>query len=52
MGLCRKWNAHIVGHFVLSLKTVRNQVSALLAKLGVSTHAEAMVKARQAGLGG
>jgi DNA-binding NarL/FixJ family response regulator len=37
---------------VLSLKTVRNHVSAVLAKLGVSTRAEAVVKARQAGPGG
>ena len=42
----------MAGHFVLSLKTVRNRVSAMLAKLGVSTRAEAVVKARQAGLGG
>ena len=45
-------NAYIAGHFVLSLKTVRNHVSAVLAKLGVSTRAEAVVKARQARLGG
>jgi DNA-binding NarL/FixJ family response regulator len=45
-------NAYIADHFVLSLKTVRNHVSAVLAKLGVSTRAEAVVKARQAGLGG
>jgi hypothetical protein len=37
---------------VLSLKTVRNRVSAVLATLGVSTRAEAVVKARQAGLSG
>jgi len=34
---------------VLSLKTVRNHVSAVLAKLGVSTRTGAVVKARQAG---
>jgi DNA-binding NarL/FixJ family response regulator len=45
-------NAYIADHFVLSLKTVRNHVSAVLAKLGVSTRAEAVVQARQAGLGG
>jgi DNA-binding NarL/FixJ family response regulator len=45
-------NAYIADHFVLSLKTVRNHVSAVLAKLGVSTRAEAVVKAHQAGLGG
>jgi DNA-binding NarL/FixJ family response regulator len=45
-------NAYIADHFVLSLKTVRNHVSNVLAKLGTSTRAEAVVKARQAGLGG
>jgi DNA-binding NarL/FixJ family response regulator len=45
-------NTYIADHFVLSLKTVRNHVSNILAKLGTSTRAEAMVKARQAGLGG
>ena len=45
-------NAYVADHFVLSLKTVRNHVSAVLAKLAVSTRAEAVVKARQAGLGG
>jgi len=37
---------------VLSLKAVRNRGSAVLAMLGVSTRAGAMVKARQARLGG
>jgi DNA-binding NarL/FixJ family response regulator len=45
-------NTYIADHFVLSLKTVRNHVSSVLAKLGTSTRAEAVVKARQAGLGG
>jgi DNA-binding NarL/FixJ family response regulator len=44
-------NAYIADHFVLSLKTVRNHVSNVLAKLGASTRAQAVVKARQAGLG-
>jgi DNA-binding NarL/FixJ family response regulator len=44
-------NAYIADHFVLSLKTVRNHVSNILAKLGASTRAQAVVKARQAGLG-
>ena len=44
-------NAYIADHFVLSLKTVRNHVSAVLAKLGVSTRVEAVVNARQAGFG-
>jgi DNA-binding NarL/FixJ family response regulator len=45
-------NAYIADHFVLSLKTVRNHVSNVLAKLGASTRAQTVVKARQAGLGG
>jgi DNA-binding NarL/FixJ family response regulator len=45
-------NTYIADHFVLSLKTVRNHVSSVLAKLGTSTRAQAVVKARQAGLGG
>ena len=44
-------NAYIADHFVLSLKTDRNHVSAVLAKLGVSTRVEAVVNARQAGFG-
>jgi len=47
----RRANACIAGHFVLSLKTVRNRVS-VLAKLGVSTRAQAVVKARQVRVGG
>ncbi len=37
---------------MLSLETVRNRVSAVLAKLGVSTRAGAVVKARPGGPGG
>ena len=44
-------NAEIADHFVLALKTVRNHVSAILAKLGVATRAQAIVSARNAGLG-
>lgn len=44
-------NAEIADHYVLSLKTVRNHVSNVLTKLGVSTRAEAIVRAREAGLG-
>jgi DNA-binding NarL/FixJ family response regulator len=43
-------NAEIADHYVLSLKTVRNHVSNVLAKLGVATRAEAIVAAREAGL--
>jgi DNA-binding NarL/FixJ family response regulator len=44
-------NTFIADHFVLSLKTVRNHVSNIMSKLGASTRAEAIVKAREAGLG-
>jgi DNA-binding NarL/FixJ family response regulator len=44
-------NAQIADHYVLSLKTVRNHVSNVLTKLGVATRAEAIVAAREAGLG-
>ncbi len=42
-------NAEIADRFVLSLKTVRNHVSNVLAKLGVATRAQAIVAAREAG---
>jgi len=45
-------NAQIADTFVLSLKTVRNHVSNVLTKLGVPSRAEAIVLAREAGLGG
>jgi hypothetical protein len=38
-------NAYIADHFALSLKTVRNHVSNILAKLGTSTRAQAVVRA-------
>jgi DNA-binding NarL/FixJ family response regulator len=44
-------NARIADHYVLSLKTVRNHVSNVLTKLGAASRAEAIVTARQAGLG-
>jgi DNA-binding NarL/FixJ family response regulator len=44
-------NAYIADHFALSLKTVRNYVSSILTKLGVTSRAEAVVAARRAGLG-
>jgi DNA-binding NarL/FixJ family response regulator len=44
-------NAQIADHYVLSLKTVRNHVSNILTKLGAATRAEAIVAAREAGLG-
>jgi DNA-binding NarL/FixJ family response regulator len=45
-------NAYIADRFVLSLKTVRNHVSAVMAKIGAATRAEAVAMARDAGLGG
>lgn len=43
-------NAYIADHFVLSLKTVRNHVSAVLAKIGAHSRAEAVAMARDAGM--
>jgi DNA-binding NarL/FixJ family response regulator len=43
-------NSAIAEHLSLSPKTVRNQVSSVLSKLNVTSRAEAIVKARQAGL--
>lgn len=37
---------------MISLKTVRNHVSNIFAKLAVSERSHAIVKAREAGLGG
>jgi len=44
-------NAEIASHLVLSEKTVRNNVSAILQALGAPTRAAAIVRARDAGLG-
>jgi len=44
-------NEAIAALLGLSAKTVRNHVSALFAKLRVGTRAEAIVRAREAGLG-
>jgi pimeloyl-ACP methyl ester carboxylesterase/DNA-binding CsgD family transcriptional regulator len=44
-------NDQIAERLGISAKTVRNQVSAVFDKLGVSTRAQAIVKAREAGLG-
>jgi DNA-binding NarL/FixJ family response regulator len=43
-------NAYIADHFVLSLKTVRNHVSNVLVKIGAASRAEAVARARDAGL--
>ncbi len=44
-------NAHIAGELSISLKTVRNHVSNILSKLQVADRAEAIVRAREAGMG-
>ncbi|MGN6610684.1 MAG: response regulator transcription factor, partial [Angustibacter sp.] len=44
-------NAQIASALYLSPKTVRNNVSAVLAKLHVADRSEAIVRAREAGLG-
>lgn len=45
-------NAAIAEKLVLSPKTIRNQVSNIFGKLQVASRSEAIVKAREAGLGG
>jgi DNA-binding NarL/FixJ family response regulator len=44
-------NSAIAERLSLSPKTVRNQVSTVFSKLGVNDRSEAIVKAREAGLG-
>jgi DNA-binding CsgD family transcriptional regulator len=44
-------NATIAGRLGISEKTVRNQVSIILSKLGVNSRAKAIVRARDAGFG-
>jgi len=44
-------NLQIAAHLGLAEKTVRNKVSAIFAKLDVSTRAQAIVHAREAGFG-
>ncbi len=46
-----KGNATIAHELMISLKTVRNHVSNIFAKLQVSDRSAAMLKARRAGLG-
>lgn len=43
-------NSYVAAELSLSLKTVRNYVSSILTKLEVSGRAQAIVKAREAGL--
>jgi DNA-binding NarL/FixJ family response regulator len=47
-----KGNATIAHELMISLKTVRNHVSNMFTKLQVSDRSAAIVKAREAGLGG
>ncbi|GAB3840202.1 response regulator [Dactylosporangium cerinum] len=47
-----KGNATIAHDLMISLKTVRNHVSNIFTKLQVSDRSQAIVKAREAGLGG
>jgi DNA-binding NarL/FixJ family response regulator len=44
-------NQEIAGQLFLSLKTVRNYVSSIFGKLQVADRAQAIVRAREAGLG-
>ncbi|MEH1056843.1 response regulator transcription factor [Micromonospora sp. CPCC 206171] len=44
-------NAYLARHLMLSPKTVRNHISNIFAKLHVADRAEAIVRAREAGLG-
>jgi DNA-binding NarL/FixJ family response regulator len=44
-------NEEIAGELVLSLKTVRNHVSNIFSKLQVADRAQAVIRAREAGLG-
>jgi DNA-binding NarL/FixJ family response regulator len=43
-------NTYIADYFVLSLKTVRNNVSTIMTKIGAASRAEAVAKAHAAGL--
>ncbi len=45
-------NDQIARTLFLSIKTVRNNVSAVLGKLGVATRGEAIARARDADIGG
>ncbi len=44
-------NGEIAGELFLSLKTIRNYVSNIFTKLQVADRAQAMIRAREAGLG-
>ena len=44
-------NTEIAGQLYLSPKTVRNHISSIFTKLQVADRAQAIVRAREAGLG-
>jgi DNA-binding NarL/FixJ family response regulator len=44
-------NAQIAAHLALSEKTVRNHITNVFDKLGVENRGQAIVRAREAGLG-
>ncbi|HSR33455.1 MAG TPA: LuxR C-terminal-related transcriptional regulator, partial [Anaerolineae bacterium] len=44
-------NADIAGALTISVKTVRNHVSNIFNKLQVADRAQAVIRAREAGLG-
>ena len=44
-------NATIGERLYISQRTARNHVSAILAKLGINTRAQTIVRAREAGFG-
>ncbi len=46
-----RWNGQIAQSLSLSAKTVRNNVSSIFSKLQVADRAEAIVRARRAGMG-
>ncbi len=46
-----QWAHNIRRRLFLSPKTVRNHVSSIFGKLQVSSRAEAIIRAREAGLG-
>jgi DNA-binding NarL/FixJ family response regulator len=43
--------SQVAGRLYLAPKTIRNRISAILAKLGVASRQEAVAMARSAGLG-
>jgi DNA-binding NarL/FixJ family response regulator len=44
-------NGHMAKHLCISEKTVRNHVSAVLAKLAFESRSEAIVRTREVGFG-